>query len=142
MAHSIHTSLVIRQLRRPIIKGKLSRIIVSEACVEIVTHQVILVNYSMNLLTFIIFLQLNFACLSFVYKFSKRGTSHVLMSQSRVEIPKFDPKLSFSLGKFSYSLFPFSPESSGRRKSILRTIVPDTIWTIDQIQGILNVNGE
>lgn len=55
-------------------------------------------------------------------------------------MPSFDEKFQFPLGKVAYSLFPFSPESMNRRKSLLTTIVENKIWTIDQIQGILNVN--
>lgn len=63
-----------------------------------------------------------------------------IKSQSIV-VPKADDKLQFGLGKIAFSLLPLSPESSGRRKTIKKEIVKDTIWTLDQIQGIINVNG-
>lgn len=48
--------------------------------------------------------------------------------------------LQYPLGKVAFSLLPFSPESNGRRKTILSTIVADKIWTVDQLQGVLHVN--
>lgn len=53
----------------------------------------------------------------------------------------YDRKLSFDLGKVAFSLVPLSPETVGRRKTLLTEIVKDSIWTLDQIQGIVNVNG-
>ena len=50
--------------------------------------------------------------------------------------------LQYGLGKFAFSLLPLSPESIGRRKTIFKEVVKDQIWTLDQIQGIINVNGE
>jgi hypothetical protein len=49
-------------------------------------------------------------------------------------------KMKFSLGKFAFSLLPLSPESIGRRKTISKEIVKDQVWTIEQLQGIINVN--
>ena len=51
-------------------------------------------------------------------------------------------KLQYNLGKFSFSLLPLSPESVGRRKTIFQEVLPDRIWTLDQIQGIIHVNGK
>lgn len=48
--------------------------------------------------------------------------------------------LQFPLGRIAFSLLPFSPESAGRRKTLLTTIISDKIWTLDQIQGVLHVN--
>lgn len=62
--------------------------------------------------------------------------------KATVTVPKPDSSLIYGLGKIAYSLFPFSPEASGRRKSLLKELVKDTVWTIDQIQGTLNVNGK
>ena len=52
-----------------------------------------------------------------------------------------DAATQFSLGKIAFSLVPLSPESVGRRKTILTEVVPDKIWTLDQLQGVINVNG-
>lgn len=45
---------------------------------------------------------------------------------------------SWPLGKVAFSLLPLSGGS--RRATVETEIVPDTIWTHDQIQGIVNVN--
>lgn len=50
-------------------------------------------------------------------------------------------RLKFALGSIAFSLLPLTPESVGRRKSILSEIIPHEIWTVDQMQGIINVNG-
>ena len=42
-------------------------------------------------------------------------------------------------GKVAFSLLPLAGTST-RRKTIQETIVPDQIWTHDQIQGVVNVN--
>jgi len=55
-------------------------------------------------------------------------------------IPQKDDSLKFDLGKFAFSLLPLSPESVGRRKTLLTNVVKDSVWTLDQIQGIINVN--
>ncbi len=54
--------------------------------------------------------------------------------------PKTDKRLIFGVGKLAFSGLPLSPESVGRRKTILTEVVKDTIWTLDQVQGIINVN--
>ena len=57
-----------------------------------------------------------------------------------IKIPKTDQKLTFGLGKFAFSLLPLSPESAGRRKTVLKEVVKDQVWTLEQVQGIINVN--
>jgi hypothetical protein len=72
---------------------------------------------------------------------TKLGTSRLRSTaKMSIEIPKKDSRLSFDLGKIAFSLLPLSPESVGRRKTILTEVVKDQIWTLDQIQGIINVN--
>jgi hypothetical protein len=61
-------------------------------------------------------------------------------AKSGIVVPKRDPRLVFPLGNFGFSLLPLSPESTGRRKTLLKTIVPQQVWTLDQVQGIINVN--
>lgn len=51
-----------------------------------------------------------------------------------------DKRLQFPLGNIAFSLLPLSPEATGRRKTILTEVVKDKIWTLDQVQGIINVN--
>jgi hypothetical protein len=46
--------------------------------------------------------------------------------------------LNWNLGKIAFSLLPLAP--GDRRKTIKEEIVKDTIWTFDQIQGVVNVN--
>ena len=57
-----------------------------------------------------------------------------------IVVPKSDNNLKFDLGKLAFSLIPLTPESQGRRKTILTEVVKDTIWTLDQLQGVINVN--
>jgi hypothetical protein len=47
--------------------------------------------------------------------------------------------LTWPIGKVAFSLLPLAGTSS-RRATVEATVVPDTIWTHDQIQGIVNVN--
>ena len=54
--------------------------------------------------------------------------------------PKTDKTLQFPLGKIAFSLIPLTPESVGRRKTLLVEVVKGKIWTLDQLQGIINVN--
>jgi Domain of unknown function (DUF4336) len=53
--------------------------------------------------------------------------------------PPNSPDLSWPLGKVAFSLLPLAGTST-RRATLEQEIVPDTIWTHDQIQGIVNVN--
>jgi hypothetical protein len=48
--------------------------------------------------------------------------------------------LKWGLGQFAFSLLPLSPEAVGRRKTILTEVVKDSVYTLDQVQGIINVN--
>ncbi len=57
-----------------------------------------------------------------------------------VQVPEKSSKYRFSLGKLAFSGLPLSPEAVDRRKTILKEVVKDTIWTLDQVQGIINVN--
>jgi hypothetical protein len=63
-------------------------------------------------------------------------------AQQKINDPLVDlKKLQFGLGKIAFSLVPLSPESVGRRKTLLTEVVKDSVWTLDQIQGVINVNG-
>ena len=46
---------------------------------------------------------------------------------------------SWPLGKVAFSLLPIAGTYS-RRATIEKEVIPNTIWTYDQIQGIVNVN--
>lgn len=60
------------------------------------------------------------------FRFTLRSRSIKMTAIDNVLL-KRDPTLEYPLGKISYSLFPFSPETSGRRKLVyiihLNTIV-------------------
>lgn len=43
------------------------------------------------------------------------------------------------LGKVAFSLLPLSGTYT-RRATVMETLIPDTLWTFDQIQGVVNVN--
>lgn len=46
--------------------------------------------------------------------------------------------MNWKLQPFAFSLLPLAP--GARRKTMKEEIVKDTIWTFDQIQGVVNVN--
>ena len=51
-----------------------------------------------------------------------------------ISVPLKDPKLEFGwLGKLAFSLLPLTPESVGRRKTILTEVVRGEVWTLDQV---------
>jgi hypothetical protein len=56
-----------------------------------------------------------------------------------VPTPPFTPDVSWPLGKVAFSLLPLAGTST-RRATVQEEIVKDTIWTFDQVQGIVNVN--
>lgn len=53
--------------------------------------------------------------------------------------PTFTKELSWPLGKVAFSLLPLAATST-RRATVEECLVEDTIWTHDQIQGVVNVN--
>lgn len=53
-------------------------------------------------------------------------------------MPSYSPTLDWKLQPFAFSLLPLAP--GARRKTIKEEIIKDSIWTFDQIQGIVNVN--
>ena len=56
-----------------------------------------------------------------------------------VPTPPFTKDVSWPLGKVAFSLLPLAGTSS-RRATVEECIVPNQMWTHDQIQGIVNVN--
>ena len=56
-----------------------------------------------------------------------------------VPTPPMTSEVSWPLGKVAFSLLPLAGTST-RRATIEQCIVPGTMWTHDQIQGIINVN--
>mmetsp|Transcript_34849 Transcript_34849/g.35015 ORF Transcript_34849/g.35015 Transcript_34849/m.35015 type:complete len:559 (-) Transcript_34849:195-1871(-) len=53
--------------------------------------------------------------------------------------PPTTPDLTWPLGKIAFSLLPLAG-SYTRRATVMDTVIPETMWTMDQIQGIVNVN--
>jgi hypothetical protein len=85
----------------------------------------------------------NFNSVSISTSESAQFLTKLLQTKSTVlETPEKSQKYVFGLGKIAFSLLPLSPEAVGRRKTIFEEVVPDTIWTLDQIQGVINVNGK
>lgn len=63
----------------------------------------------------------------------------VIQNTENIAAPAFTRELSWPLGKVAFSLLPLAGTST-RRATVEEVIVPDTIWTHDQIQGVVNVN--
>ena len=72
-------------------------------------------------------------------KAKQRGTAAAAAAGVPVA-PTKDRRLQYSLGKIAFSLLPLSPEATGRRKTLLTEVVRNSVWTLDQVQGIINVN--
>ena len=53
--------------------------------------------------------------------------------------PADSSALSWPLGKVAFSLLPLAGTST-RRATVETTIIKDTMWTHDQVQGVVNVN--
>ncbi len=60
-------------------------------------------------------------------------------SAAAIATPAFNKDISWPLGKIAFSLLPLAGTST-RRATVEECIVPDQIWTHDQIQGVVNVN--
>ena len=56
-----------------------------------------------------------------------------------VPTPPMTSEVSWPLGKVAFSLLPLAGTST-RRATVEQCIIPGTMWTHDQIQGIINVN--
>lgn len=96
-----------------------------------------------QLLLFLILLLCNTSnVISFQLKmlFKSSSPSKSISKSASITIPSTDKTLKFPLGKIAFSLIPLTPESVGRRKTILTEVVKDKIFTLDQMQGIINVN--
>eukprot|EP01038_Epipyxis_sp_PR26KG_P015149 gene15149-20406_t len=73
----------------------------------------------------------------FIVERTTAGKSHSL-SEIRTSAIAESNDLKWKLSPIAFSLLPLSPLT--RRKTIIETIVKDEVWTLDQIQGIINVN--
>ena len=65
--------------------------------------------------------------------------SNALAVPQKFPTPVYDPDLYWPTGKVACSLLPLAGTNS-RRATVEQVVVPDTIWTHDQIQGVVNVN--
>lgn len=59
-------------------------------------------------------------------------------SSRRITLPPNSDDYKWDLGAVAFSLLPLAP--GNRRRTLFREVVKDQIWTLDQIQGIINVN--
>ena len=60
------------------------------------------------------------------------------LSRGPISLPDSDKKYFWVLSNVAFSLLPIAP--GVRRKTLMTEVVKDTIWTLDQTQGIINVN--
>ena len=69
--------------------------------------------------------------------FSK--TSGTVRSEiAPIQLPTSSPKYYWDLSRVAFSLLPLAP--GARRKTIFSEVVKGSVWTADQLQGIVNVN--
>jgi hypothetical protein len=69
---------------------------------------------------------------------SARAAESSSASSLLVPTPAFSKDTYWPLGKIAFSLLPLA--GGTRRATIEQCVIPDTMWTYDQIQGIFNVN--
>ena len=55
-----------------------------------------------------------------------------------IKKPSYSSSLDWKLQRFAFSLLPLAP--GARRKTMREEIVKNSVWTFDQIQGVVNVN--
>lgn len=53
-------------------------------------------------------------------------------------LPKSDKRYYWDLSRVAFSLLPLAP--GARRKTVVEELVKGKVWTLDQLQGIVNVN--
>ena len=56
----------------------------------------------------------------------------------RIVLPPKSDDYKWNLGKVAFSLLPLAP--GDRRRTLMEEVVKNEIWTLDQLQGIINVN--
>jgi Domain of unknown function (DUF4336) len=66
------------------------------------------------------------------------ATSSPTTTLGPIKMPESSPDLFWDLHRVAYSLLPLAP--GPRRKTIFEEVVPGSVWTMDQIQGVVNVN--
>lgn len=85
-----------------------------------------------------------FFCIQSVFSFlncdvrSARSRITKQSMKNEIRLPEGSKDTYWDLNKVAFSLLPLAP--GPRRKTVFETVVKDTIWTADQIQGVVNVN--
>ena len=73
-----------------------------------------------------------------------QSRSNIVKSQisnknlNEISLPDSNIDYYWNLNKVAFSLLPLAP--GPRRKTIFEEVIRDTLWTLDQIQGVINVN--
>lgn len=62
----------------------------------------------------------------------------IKLESKPIALPERSDDYKWDLGKVAFSLLPLA--AGDRRRTLFEEIVRDRIWTLDQIQGIINVN--
>lgn len=81
------------------------------------------------------------ACSAFLFASGRAKARHVNAAPSEIKnikLPDSDSKYWWDLAGVAFSLLPLAPGM--RRKTLQTEIVKGKVWTLDQIQGIINVN--
>ena len=60
------------------------------------------------------------------------------VAEMPIRLPEYKGDYYWDLGDLAFSLLPLAP--GRRRRTLVQEVVKDTIWTLDQIQGVINVN--
>ena len=72
------------------------------------------------------------------YSLSAVSKSSASTESKPIRLPETSDDYKWDLGKVAFSLLPLAP--GDRRRTLMEEVVKDKIWTMDQIQGIINVN--
>lgn len=75
---------------------------------------------------------------SIYYDFLLEAKSPATSDYQSIVIPEQNDDYKWDLGKVAFSLLPL--QYGERRRTLIEEIVKDQIWTLDQVQGIINVN--
>jgi len=67
------------------------------------------------------------------------GSPAVVPAPTDIVRPPYRADMDWPVGKVAFSLIPLSGTST-RRATVMEEVVPGQIWTMDQLQGIVNVN--
>lgn len=77
-------------------------------------------------------------CNAFFENLVKPKVSAPAPVKREISVPDGDRRYEWGLGSVAFSLLPLAP--GNRRVTILDEIVPNSMWTLDQVQGVVNVN--